>query len=264
MSNKMFNSVTNYPFARVAVNYFIDTENNLKSSAFADTLAHLVNIYNRDVTLSAMTLMNSHDTERLASMIVNPNKGYDQTGFSSIKDNPEYDVRKPQQQHRKIQVMIVAFQAAFPGAPLIYYGDESGMWGDDDPDDRKPMIWPDLDYDDEEYSSLGKDYAPDKVEFDQDLFDTYKKLFNSRKKSKALKLGDFHIELADDKTKVFGFSRTYEDDKAFAYFNNSEIEQVISLNIDNAYYDVLQHTIKDGAKLVLPAKSAAILLKQNK
>ena len=30
-----------------------------------------------------------------------------------------------------------------PGAPTVYYGDEVGMTGDDDPDDRRTFPWPD-------------------------------------------------------------------------------------------------------------------------
>jgi cyclomaltodextrinase / maltogenic alpha-amylase / neopullulanase len=263
MSNQMFNSVTNYPFAKIMVKYFIDTKNTFSANEFADTLLHLSKIYNSDVTLSAMTLMNSHDTERLASMIVNPNKGYDQTGFSSLKDNPDYDVRKPGEEQRKTQIMIAAMQATFPGAPLIYYGDEAGMWGDDDPDDRKPMIWQDLTYDDEEYSILGKGYKADNVAFDSELFDTYSKLFSSRKINKALRLGDFKIELIDDNRDIIGFSRTYKDKKAFAYFNKSSQKQLIDLKTDSSFYDVLKNTIskgENGYRLILPPKSAAVLI----
>ena len=35
----------------------------------------------------------------------------------------------------------------YVGAPMIYYGDEAGMWGGHDPDDRMPMVWADLQYD---------------------------------------------------------------------------------------------------------------------
>ncbi len=35
----------------------------------------------------------------------------------------------------------------YVGAPMIYYGDEAGMWGGHDPDDRMPMVWEDLKYD---------------------------------------------------------------------------------------------------------------------
>ena len=32
------------------------------------------------------------------------------------------------------------------GAPMIYYGDEVGMWGANDPCNRKPMFWKELNY----------------------------------------------------------------------------------------------------------------------
>ena len=52
-----------------------------------------------------------------------------------------------------------------PGATTVYYGDEVGMWGGNDPDDRQPMIWKDLGpYDDKE------------VAVKQDLFDHYVRL----------------------------------------------------------------------------------------
>ena len=31
-----------------------------------------------------------------------------------------------------------------PGAPTVYYGDEVGMTGDDDPDDRRTYPWSDI------------------------------------------------------------------------------------------------------------------------
>ena len=58
------------------------------------------------------------------------------------------------------------------------------------------------------------------VEFNSELFNTYKKLFSSRKNCKALRLGNFQIELADESRDIFGFSRTYEDENAFAYLRD--------------------------------------------
>lgn len=37
--------------------------------------------------------------------------------------------------------LAVAFQILFPGSPAIYYGDEVGMTGDNDPDCRRCMEW---------------------------------------------------------------------------------------------------------------------------
>ena len=56
---------------------------------------------------------------------------------------------KPGAEIYEKQKLIAAFQILYRGAPMIYYGDEVGMWGADDPHDRKPMIWDDLVYDNE-------------------------------------------------------------------------------------------------------------------
>jgi glycosidase len=53
---------------------------------------------------------------------------------------------------------------------MIYYGDEAGMWGADDPSERKPMVWQDLTYEDERsHSVLGKSRTSDEVKFDNSL-----------------------------------------------------------------------------------------------
>ena len=53
---------------------------------------------------------------------------------------------------------------------MVYYGDEVGMWGATDPDDRQPMIWKDLPPNDDP-----------EVKFNQHLFDTYARLIAIRR-----------------------------------------------------------------------------------
>ena len=54
----------------------------------------------------------------------------------------------------------------YVGAPMIYYGDEAGMWGGHDPDDRMPMVWADLKYDPQAIDPRGDEREPDDVNFD--------------------------------------------------------------------------------------------------
>ena len=68
-----------------------------------------------------------------------------------------------------------------PGAPMVYYGDEAGMWGGDDPDCRKPMVWQDLNYEPEVSHPFNKPRPKDDVSFNQNLFDWYKKIISIRK-----------------------------------------------------------------------------------
>ena len=50
---------------------------------------------------------------------------------------------------------MIIFQMTYVGAPTVYYGDEVGMWGANDPDCRKPMVWDDLEYADEVFDPDG-------------------------------------------------------------------------------------------------------------
>ncbi len=59
---------------------------------------------------------------------------------------PNYAIRRPDEGERAIQRLVVLMQMTAVGAPMIYYGDEAGMWGATDPDDRQPMVWADLKY----------------------------------------------------------------------------------------------------------------------
>ena len=80
----------------------------------------------------------------------------------------------------------------YVGAPMVYYGDEACMWGGTDPCCRKPMVWEDLTYSDEVYLPDGsKKEVPDKVEFNKDLFNHYKKLIKIRNDNIAHSTGRF-------------------------------------------------------------------------
>ena len=52
--------------------------------------------------------------------------------------------------------MILVQQFTYVGAPHIWNGDEVGMWGADDPDDRKPLVWSDLTYEVEKTHPFGR------------------------------------------------------------------------------------------------------------
>lgn len=139
ITDKRMDNTMNYLFSKVVVDFFIDQKTAISAIKFSDRLQEIIALYGNETSLLLWNLIDSHDTDRLASMIINPDRDYDRNG--GLRDNPDYLVRKPNNDEIKILKQIVAFQMTFIGAPVIYYGDEAGMWGADDPCDRKPMLW---------------------------------------------------------------------------------------------------------------------------
>ncbi len=48
---------------------------------------------------------------------------------------------------KNLKEMAIAFQISYPGNPFLYYGEENGMNGGGDPDNRRPMVWDDKRWD---------------------------------------------------------------------------------------------------------------------
>ena len=117
----------------------------------------------------------------------------------------------------------------YVGAPMIYYGDEVGMWGGNDPDCRKPMLWDDIKYEDDVYNPDGSKHVPDKVEINKPLFEHYRKLIHIRNENIALQLGTYKTLLADDKKDLLIFEREYKDEKLIIIINNSNKDQALEI-----------------------------------
>ena len=89
------------------------------------------------------------------------------------------------------RLCLAAFmQMTFPGVACIYYGDEIGMQGLEDPFNRKPFTWRNVDV---------------------DLLEFYKNLAAVRSGSDCLRFGEIDVLYAKDD--VFVYSRHTEDAK---------------------------------------------------
>jgi glycosidase len=123
---------------------------------------------------------------------------------------PEYDVRKPSDHQRRVQRLIALLQMTYVGPPMIYYGTEAGMWGADDPCDRMPMVWPELNYDPQQGHPLGRERQPDPVGFDESLFNFYRAAIALRRQNSALRRGIIEFVAADDAAQFLAFRRADE------------------------------------------------------
>ncbi len=210
-----FDAVMNYNFQFACNEFFIWTRNPITASQFAGRLEELMTAFPHPVPHVMQNLLDSHDTDRLASRIVNRGLGGERQWWDyyrrSKADNPDYNTRKPTPQEHRIQKLLILMQFTFPGAPMIYYGDEAGMWGANDPCCRKPMVWLDIRHEDETLLPAGTPrIKPDPVSFDTELHSFYRTLIRLRNKRPALRYGDFTTLHTDNQKGVIVFRRRHQ------------------------------------------------------
>ncbi|MBI5731086.1 MAG: glycoside hydrolase family 13 protein [Ignavibacteriales bacterium] len=237
-----FDAVMNYRFTRAQKNFVANIKEPDGVQAYIDTLKNIMKSCG-DNYYVMMNLLGSHDTERLASVIVNPDYRYDHS--ANPRDSKDWDIRKPNQEEITKQKLIAALQFTQPGAPQIYAGDEAGMWGGDDPDCRKPMVWKEYKYETETTHPFGKLHPSDEVKFDDDLFKWYRKMISIRKENIALPLGNIIFYVIDEEKKILGYKREFKGDSIFIIVNNNSHENLITLekniflNGSNSYVDLI-------------------------
>jgi cyclomaltodextrinase len=88
--------------------FFVNKRLAITPSQFDSTPQAIRNYYPDSVNYALQNLVDSCDTGRLESMILNPDRDYD--ADDSPRDNPKYDVSKPDAAAIKRQKLIVLFQ----------------------------------------------------------------------------------------------------------------------------------------------------------
>jgi glycosidase len=256
-----FDAVMNYNFAFACADYFINQKKRITTLEFDTLLRGLREAFDPGVSYVQQNLMDSHDTNRLGSHIVNlDGEEYRDFiayhAFSKTSENPRYNPRKPTQAEFETQKLIALFMMTYVGAPMIYYGDEVGMWGANDPCCRKPMVWADIKYQPEVYLPNGNiRETPDVVEVNTDLLQTYKTLIHIRHQYPALSLGDFETLLTDDQHEIYAYRRTVDEQTVIIALNNRRQTQQVGLNLagarkvtdvlnNDAEYDVLDGKVR--------------------
>jgi len=239
--NGPFDALMNYSFAFAVDQFFIAKKDKISTSDFIKELQVIDTTYpNRNLDI-LQNLVDSHDTERISSMIANPDRKYDHDANGR---NPNYNIGKPTSDDYKMQKVIAAFQMTYRGAPMIYYGDEVGMWGADDPDNRQPMVWDNLKYENQVItpaSGFKKGFGIYPVEQNKELLNYYKKIIQIRNDNPALKFGSLNFLYSNDKKYSFAFERDYNSNKIIAVFNagNQADEFDLSLKGNKYVYEDL-------------------------
>ncbi|MBQ2241903.1 MAG: glycoside hydrolase family 13 protein [Clostridia bacterium] len=145
-------SVMNYP-TRKALLEFAENGN---AEALASALTELYSSYPRCVSASLMNLIGTHDTERVLTILGNPEKVRENAyAYNAVQEKLRL-TDEERARGVKLLKMISAFQFTLFGFPCIYYGDEAGMEGMSDPFCRYPFPWHNIDTEiNEHYKKLG-------------------------------------------------------------------------------------------------------------
>ncbi len=244
--NGPFDALMNYSFAFAVNQFFIAKNNKITAGEFIKKLQEIDKSYPERNLDMLQNLVDSHDTERISSMIANPDREYD---HDADYKNPNYNVGEPTPADYKKQEFIAAFQMTFRGAPMIYYGDEVGMWGADDPNDRQPMVWSNLKYDNQiitPASGFKKGFGIYKVEQNNELLSLYKKVIKIRNDNPALKYGSLNFLYSNDKRYSFAFERDFNSNKIIAVFNAGDKGDEFDLSLNGNKY--LYEELMSGEK----------------
>ncbi|HVO44443.1 MAG TPA: glycoside hydrolase family 13 protein, partial [Aggregatilineales bacterium] len=174
-----FDATMNYRFAW-ALHGFL-AHDKLTASEFDDRLQ----LWRRDTPppwqLAQMNLVDSHDTGRILTTC-----GGDK---------------------RRVKQMA-AFQFAYVGAPMIYYGDEAGIEGDYAESGRRAFPWENI---------------------DADLRDFYRRALDQRKKLPALRTGSVETVVIDDLRRVYVFARRLDVQSVYAAFNAGDAPATVTI-----------------------------------
>ena len=287
-----FDTVMNYEWLKTVIGFFINQSREggvrykLKAQDFFNELREKRTWYPYQALQASQNLNGSHDTDRLYSRIVNDVVGRNleegkqlEKGYNGIRPdlasnyhpNTTIDWRNSPIKPKDILKLISIFQMTYIGAPMLFYGDEVGMWGATDPYCRKPMLWKEFLYDDEKNPSHINQNEVYSQKVDSDLFEWYKKLIRIRLENKTLIYGKFREIFADNERDVIAYERVIEDQLIIVVINNSfnswENVEFETNYQDERFIDLVTEgrTFRTGSngkiKLDLKAKEGLILRK---
>ena len=190
-SAKRLDSVMNYMFRDALRDYF--GYEKLSASGFDHRINRMLGLYKTETHNVLYNLIDSHDTERFLFYC-----------------NGDVERMK----------LAVAFQMLFVGSPALYYGDEVGITGDNDPDCRKCMVW-------------------EAEKQNKELLNWYKTLIRLRKEHAAIRKGSYRSILSSDENDFLAFERTLENERI-----------IVMLNKGDSVFEMDTRGMEDGTDLI--------------
>ena len=181
LDGKSVDSNMNYVFRDSVRDFF--ARGSIDAKMFNHRICQMRSHYPEEIRQALFQPLDSHDTERFLW-------------------NCKGDIRRLK--------LAVLFQMCFPGAPSIYYGDEIGLNGDNDPDCRRCMEW-------------------EKEKQNTEVLSFYKKIISIRKSYSCLRTGNI-IPLVCKKM-IYGYLCQSENQQIYVLMNGTEEEYEVRLPV---------------------------------
>ncbi len=203
-----FSAVMNYEWTYPTLAFFTTNRACIGAAEFRRRIDVLHARHAPGTTLILQNLLDSHDTGRILTLFESACPPLAEWNayfnWSKVADNPGLKTHRPGPEAKAALRLAAVWQFAGPGAPMVYYGTEVGMWGANDPCDRQPMLWSDLAYEDETQGFRGPLPAPNPRAPDLDLLAFYRRLIAIRNAAPALRRGAFRwLDAPGDATLAF-------------------------------------------------------------
>ena len=195
-----FDAVMFYQAFRPARQFFGENEKSINAEEFEEELKAAWEGMPEETIRGMMGLNASHDTPRLTTSFHNTNQ-YKVDAKTTTENN--YHSGKPSKEAVLRSKLYLLHQFTSISSPHIWNGDEMGMWGADDPDDRKPLWWPEYEFENESAHPALNSEESYEVGFDESLFNYYQSLIQLRKKYSSLYNGEFKFLKAEGQLLIY-------------------------------------------------------------
>ena len=217
----------NYPFMNAIIAYVRDGDEKF----FKDTVQSILENYPKETVYCLMNSLGTHDTVRIINALSDVRAhGWSKTHKLGYK-LPDSDYEKA----KKKLYLASVLQFTLPGIPSIFYGDEAGLQGFDDPINRRPYPW-------------GSE--------DKEILAHYKKLGRIRRENRAVFSGGFNMR---DENGLVAYERAVGDDEILIAVNAGADDKTLfikkeytSLYNNKEYKDVVD--VPAGAFVILKKK----------
>lgn len=217
----------NYPFMNAIIAYVRDGDEKF----FKDAVQSILENYPKETVYCLMNSLGTHDTVRIINALSDVRAhGWSKTHKLGYKlPDSEYEKAK-----KKLYLASV-LQFTLPGIPSIFYGDEAGLQGFDDPINRRPYPW-------------GSE--------DKEILAHYKKLGRIRRENRAVFSGGFNMR---DENGLVAYERASGDDEIIIAVNAGAYDKTLFIN--NEYTNLYNN--KEYKDVVdVPGGSFVILKKK--